>query len=180
MSFLDLIIEMMDICTSLFFLHHRETNFHLFFALGLFLSSFVVNTLVMMRPFVGEPVPFNDYFTKGNLRLHLVGIIGGMIWGIGMSFAILAGDAASYAISYGLGQGATMVAAFWGVFIWREFRDAAPGTNKLLALMFALFIIGLGLIVYANDKAKKAATQTASVAQSAALSITAHHANNRY
>jgi glucose uptake protein len=135
-----------------------------FFALGLFLSSFVVNTLVMMKPFVGEPVPFSDYFTKGSFRLHLIGIVGGMIWGVGMSFAILAGDAASYAISYGLGQGATMVAAFWGVFIWREFRDAAPGTNRLLALMFALFIVGLGLIVYANDKAKKSAAQTASIA----------------
>jgi glucose uptake protein len=145
-----------------------------FFAIGLFLSSFVVNTFVMMKPFVGEPVPFGDYFTKGNFRLHLVGIIGGMIWGVGMSFAILAGDAASYAISYGLGQGATMVAAFWGVFIWREFKNAAPGTNRLLALMFALFIVGLGLIVYANDKAKRqAAPQTASITQSTSISTSA-------
>jgi glucose uptake protein len=121
-----------------------------FFAVGLFLSSFVVNTLVMLKPFVGEPVPFSDYFTKGSLRLHLVGIVGGMIWGVGMSFAILAGDAAGYAISYGLGQGATMVAAFWGVFIWKEFQYAREGTGKLLALMFILFIVGLALIVYAN------------------------------
>jgi glucose uptake protein len=121
-----------------------------FFALGLFLSNFVVNTLVMLKPFVGDPVPFSDYFTKGNLRLHLVGIVGGMIWGVGMSFAILAGDAAGYAISYGLGQGATMVAALWGVFVWKEFQNARAGTNGLLALMFALFAVGLGLIVYAN------------------------------
>jgi glucose uptake protein len=73
-----------------------------------------------------------------------------MIWGVGMSFAIIAGDTAGYAISYGLGQGATMVAAFWGVFIWREFREAPQGTNRLLALMFVLFFIGLSLIVYAN------------------------------
>jgi glucose uptake protein len=122
-----------------------------FFALGLFLSSFVINTLVMLKPFVGEPVPLGDYFRKGNLRLHLVGIVGGMIWGVGMSFAILAGDVAGYAISYGLGQGATMVAAFWGVFIWREFQSARPGTNRLLALMFILFIVGLALIVKANS-----------------------------
>ena len=77
---------------------------------------------VMMKPFVGDPVPFSDYFTKGNLRLHLVGILGGMIWGVGMSFAILAGDAAGYAISYGLGQGATMVAALWGCSSGRNFR----------------------------------------------------------
>ncbi len=123
-----------------------------FFALGLFLSSFVFNTLVMIKPFVGTPVPLGDYFTKGNFRLHAVGILGGMIWGVGMSFAILAGDVAGYAISYGLGQGATMVAALWGVFIWREFKDAPPGTNRLLTLMFVLFIIGLAMIIYANVK----------------------------
>jgi glucose uptake protein len=121
-----------------------------FFALGLFLSNFVVNTLVMMKPFVGDPVPLGDYFTKGSARLHTVGIIGGMIWGVGMSFAILAGDRAGYAISYGLGQGATMVAALWGVFVWKEFQNAREGTNGLLALMFALFVVGLALIVYAN------------------------------
>jgi len=121
-----------------------------FFALGLFLSSFVVNTIVMMKPFVGDPVPFSDYFTKGNTRLHLVGILGGVIWGVGMSLAIISGDAAGYAISYGLGQGATMVAALWGVFIWKEFQNAREGTNGLLALMFALFVVGLALIVYAN------------------------------
>jgi glucose uptake protein len=123
-----------------------------FFALGLFLSSFVLNSLVMMKPFVGEPVPFGDYFKKGTPWLHAVGVLGGMIWGVGMSFAIISGDRAGYAISYGLGQGATMVAAFWGVFIWKEFKSAKPGTNKLLALMFALFIVGLGLIVRANMK----------------------------
>jgi len=121
-----------------------------FFALGLFLSNFVFNTIVMARPFVGEPVPVADYFRKGNPRLHLIGVLGGMIWCVGMSFSILAGDRAGYAISYGLGQGATMVAAAWGVFIWREFKAAPPGTNGLLALMFACFIVGLAMIVYAN------------------------------
>lgn len=123
-----------------------------FFALGLFLSSFVFNSLVMIRPFVGDPVPFGDYFKKGSPWLHAVGILGGMIWGVGMSFAILAGDRAGYAISYGLGQGATMIAALWGVFVWREFKNAQAGTNRLLELMFALFVIGLALIVYANAK----------------------------
>ncbi len=120
------------------------------FALGLFLSNFVLNTIVMYKPFVGEPVPLGDYFKKGNPRLHLIGIVGGMIWCVGMSFSILAGDRAGYAISYGLGQGATMVAAAWGVFVWREFRTAPPGTNPLLAAMFACFVAGLAMIVYAN------------------------------
>ena len=69
---------------------------------------------------------------------------------IGMSFAIMAGDTAGYAISYGLGQGATMVAALWGVFIWKEFKEAPHGTGRLLAMMFVFFIVGLGLIIYSH------------------------------
>jgi len=120
------------------------------FALGLFASNFVFNTIVMVKPFAGEPVPLTDYFKKGNPRLHLVGILGGMIWSVGMSFSILAGDSAGYAISYGLGQGATMIAAFWGVFIWKEFKTAPASTNKLLALMFIFFIVGLTLVITAR------------------------------
>ena len=79
-----------------------------------------------------------------------MGILGGAIWAVGFSFNIIAAGSAGYAISYGLGQGATMVAAFWGVFIWKEFKDAPEGTNTLIAAMFALFFIGLGLIIYSR------------------------------
>ncbi len=117
------------------------------FSLGLLLSNFIWNSIVMVKPFVGDPVPFGDYFTKGNARLHLIGILGGIIWNVGMSFSIIASGVAGPSISYGLGQGATMVAAFWGVFIWKEFKEAPQGTNKLLALMFAFYLIGLILII---------------------------------
>ena len=117
------------------------------FGVGLLASNFVFNTFIMVRPFAGMPVPFGDYFTKGDLRLHIIGILGGIIWGIGMSFSIIASNSAGFAISYGLGQGATMVGAFWGVFIWKEFKNASAGTGKLLAVMFASFIVGLTLII---------------------------------
>jgi glucose uptake protein len=120
------------------------------FSLGIFTSNFIWNTIVMAKPFVGEPVPYRDYFRKGNPRLHLVGILGGVIWCIGMSFSVIASDAASPAISYGLGQGATLVAAFWGVCIWKEFKGAPAGTGKLLNLMFASYLIGLALLVIAK------------------------------
>ena len=120
------------------------------FSLGLLLSNFLWNTAVMARPFVGDPVPIGDYFIKGTTRLHLVGILGGMIWNLGMSLSIIASGVAGFAISYGLGQGATLVAALWGVFIWKEFQGAPAGTNRLLALMFAAFIVGLALIVAAR------------------------------
>ena len=120
------------------------------FSVGLLVSNFIWNTIVMAKPFVGKPVPFNDYFTKGNTKLHIIGILGGMIWSLGMSFSIIASGAAGFAIAYGLGQGATMVAAFWGVFIWKEFKEAPKGTNNLLTMMFIFFLVGLALIIYAR------------------------------
>ena len=119
------------------------------FAVGVFLSNFVWNTLAMKKPFVGGPVSFASYF-RGDFRTHLTGILGGVIWGIGMSLNLIASGPAGFAISYGLGQGATMVAAFWGVFIWKEFAGATPGTTKLLTAMFISFIGGLALIVLAR------------------------------
>ena len=120
------------------------------FSVGLLLSNFVWNSIVMVKPFVGAPVPFGDYFRKGNLKLHMIGILGGVIWSLGMSFSIVASGVAGFAISYGLGQGATMIAAFWGIFIWKEFKEAPTGTSKLLALMFVSYAIGLVLIIIAR------------------------------
>ncbi len=119
------------------------------FAIGVFLSNFLWNTLMMKRPLVGAPVAFSDYF-KAALGTHVTGLLGGVIWGVGMSLSLIASGRAGFAISYGLGQGATMVAAFWGVFIWKEFRAAPAGTSRLLAAMFACFLLGLALIVLAR------------------------------
>lgn len=116
------------------------------FAIGLLLSNFLWNTLFMYKPLAGERATYSDYFTKGNTRLHLIGILGGAIWSIGMTFNIIAAEQAGFAISYGLGQGATLIAALWGVFIWKEFKGA-KGVNGLLTAMFLLFVVGLSLII---------------------------------
>jgi len=119
------------------------------FACGIFVSNFVFNTLVMKRPFEGVPVSYKEYF-RGGFNIHLVGILGGLIWGLGNAFNLIAAGKAGAAISYGLGQGATLVSAFWGVFIWKEFKDAPKGTNMYLYLMFLLFLIGIGVIIAAG------------------------------
>lgn len=100
----------------------------------------------MKRPFVGSPVSYKEYFA-GNFKTHLVGIFGGLVWGLGTAFSYIAAGKAGAAISYALGQGAPMIAAFWGVFIWKEFAGSSKSVNRLLALMFVLFIAGLSLIV---------------------------------
>ncbi|MBQ4126490.1 MAG: multidrug DMT transporter permease [Alistipes sp.] len=116
------------------------------FSIGVLISNFVFNTFVMRRPFVGEPVSYSEYF-KGSISTHLVGILGGAIWCLGTAFSYIAAGKAGAAISYALGQGAPMIAAIWGVFIWKEFKGSDSKTNWLLGIMFLFFIVGLGLIV---------------------------------
>jgi glucose uptake protein len=118
-----------------------------FFSVGILISNFLWNSLVMAKPFVGAPVRYSDYFTRGTPRLHVIGIVGGMIWGLGMSLSILANNAAGPALSYGLGQGATLVGALWGVFVWKEFKEAPKGTNGLLGAMFVFYVIGLAVLI---------------------------------
>jgi glucose uptake protein len=116
------------------------------FTLGLFASNFFFNTFVMKKPFVGEPVTYKMYFS-GGFTTHLVGLSGGLIWGVGTLLSYMCAGKAGAAISYALGQGAPMIAAFWGVFIWKEFKGAPKNVVRLLSLMFLLYIAGLGLII---------------------------------
>jgi glucose uptake protein len=119
------------------------------FSCGIFISNFLFNTILMKKPLQGTPTSYSEYF-EGKFSTHLVGILGGLIWGLGNSFNLIAAGKAGPAISYGLGQGATLVAALWGVFIWKEFRGASKATNRLIAAMFFLFVIGIGCIIYAG------------------------------
>jgi glucose uptake protein len=135
---------------------HPQTGFltpytaTVLFSLGVLLSNLIFNTVLMKRPFEGKPVSYIQYF-KGGIKEHVTGILGGMIWCVGMSLSIIAAGKAGFPISYGLGQGATLVAALWGVFIWKEFKGS-NGTSGLLTAMFLLFVVGIGLIIYAGSR----------------------------
>jgi len=118
------------------------------FSVGILISNFFFNTILMKKPFEGNPVTYAQYY-KGSIKEHFTGILGGMIWCVGMTFSIIAAGKAGFAISYGLGQGATLVAALWGVFIWKEFKGS-KGTTGLLTSMFLLFFIGIGMLIYAG------------------------------
>jgi len=120
------------------------------FSIGIFLSNFIFNSFFMYKPINGTRTTYRDYFKQGSPKLHLIGIAGGVIWCIGMLFNMIASGEAGFAISYGLGQGATMVAAIWGVFIWKEFKNAPKKINPLIFLMFFFFISGIALIILAK------------------------------
>ena len=88
-----------------------------------------------------------EKYFAGKASTHLVGILGGCIWGLGTALSYIAAGKAGAAISYALGQGAPMIAALWGVFIWKEFTGSSKSTDRLLGIMFILFITGLSFIV---------------------------------
>jgi len=120
------------------------------FALGIFFSTFVFNLFFMNLPVEGEPVEILDYF-KGKLKQHLLGIAGGIIWATGTISNFVAASTprevqVGPAISYALGQGATLVSALWGLLVWKEFRGADPRVRVLLVVMLLLFAAGLGLV----------------------------------
>ena len=120
------------------------------FAIGVLVCTIPLNYLFMRHPVMGPPIAIGEYF-KGTDLFHLWGILGGMIWGVGTisnfvaSYVQMVGPATAYA----LGQGATMVSAIWGVFLWREFAEAPVEARRLLALMFLFFIAGLGAVAMA-------------------------------
>lgn len=119
------------------------------FALGIFVSTFIFNLFFMNLPVQGEPVEIPAYF-RGTTKQHLLGLLGGLIWATGTisNFVVASAPDAHLgpAISYGLGQGATLISALWGLLIWKEFRGAVPKVRLYLTLMIALFAIGLTLI----------------------------------
>ena len=119
------------------------------FAVGLLLSNFAWNTFFMYKPVSGEKATYSDYFRKGDAKLHMIGILGGIIWSLGMTLNIIASGQAGFAISYGLGQGATLIAALWGVFVWKEFGKA-EGLKGILTTMFLFYLAGLALIIIAR------------------------------
>jgi glucose uptake protein len=119
------------------------------FMLGMLISNIFVNTAIMRRPVTGQPpVSMHDYFNMP-LRWHVLGFcLGGAVWGLGTVLNFIASGTrlVGPATSFALGDGATMVAAIWGVVVWREFRQATWTVRKLLVYMFLLFIAGLGSI----------------------------------
>lgn len=120
-----------------------------FLTLGALLSCFIWNIYFMKKPLVGEPVDFSGFF-KAPMSGHLLGLLGGVLWGFGMVFNLVAANFTGVAISYAIGQSAPMIAALWGVFVWKEFAGA-PGKAKVyLAGMFAFYCLAIVFVAKAN------------------------------
>jgi glucose uptake protein len=123
-----------------------------FFTLGALLCCFVVNVYFMKKPLVGEPVDFSGYLRQ-RAGDHLLGLFGGFIWGTGMVFNFVAASFVGVAISYAIGQAAPMVAALWGVLVWKEFRGATTTAKGYLVAMFVCYVLALFVIAQAYSAA---------------------------
>ncbi|HWO31148.1 MAG TPA: GRP family sugar transporter [Candidatus Acidoferrum sp.] len=120
-----------------------------FLTLGALLSCTVWNVYFMKKPLVGEPVNFSEFF-RGPISGHLLGMLGGVIWGTGMVFNLVAANFTGVAISYAIGQSAPMVAALWGVLAWKEFEGAGSRAKLYLGLMFVFYCLAILLVAKAN------------------------------
>src|SRR5216684_369597 len=120
-----------------------------FFTLGALLSCFLWNIYFMKKPLVGGPVSFAELF-GGPATGHLLGILGGVIWGVGTVFNLVAANFTGVAISYAIGQSAPMVAALWGVFVWKEFQGANRTAKTYLSFMFLFYLLAILLVARAN------------------------------
>jgi len=121
-----------------------------FFTLGALLSCLIWNVYLMRHPLVGEPVAFSGFFRAG-ARSHMLGLLGGCIWGIGTVFNLVAGNSIGLAIAYAIGQAAPMVAALWGVLVWKEFAGANKQSRAYLALMFVFYVLAILLVARAHN-----------------------------
>jgi glucose uptake protein len=139
------------------FVTHSMTTGHalgpysvaVFLTLGAFLSCFVWNLYFMKHPLVGEPVSFGGFF-RGPASGHLLGLLGGFIWGTGTVFNLVAASFTGVAISYAIGQSAPMVAALWGILAWKEFEGSGARAKAYLALMFVFYGLAILLVARAN------------------------------
>ncbi len=120
-----------------------------FLTLGALLSCSIWNVYFMKKPLVGEPVNFSDLF-RGPTSGHILGLLGGVIWGTGMVFNLVAASFTGVAISYAIGQSAPMVAALWGVLAWKEFKGAGSKAYTYLFLMFVFYCLAIALVARAN------------------------------
>jgi glucose uptake protein len=122
-----------------------------YFAIGVLFSTVPANILLMFKPLDGKPPVDGADYWRAPFGWHAAGVLGGAIWCVGAVANFVASGAhlVGPAVSYSIGQGATMVSACWGIFVWREFAGAPRAAHMLLVLMFVFFILGLGAVALA-------------------------------
>lgn len=118
------------------------------FAAAVFFSTVVYNLFFMNLPVQGAALSFSQY-TIGMPKDHLVGVIGGGVWFCGFVIALVVARAEGSAevgpaLRFCLAQGAILVGAAWGLYIWQEFKGAESSIKLYLGVMLVLLVLGIG------------------------------------
>lgn len=112
------------------------------FMLGACLTTAIAMPILVRRPFVGEPGELGGYL-KGPAMAHVLGLLAGVVWCVGTVFNYVSAGMVGVAISVGIGSGAPMVGALWGVFVWREFAQGSRMSKNLIAAAMVLYTVGV-------------------------------------
>ena len=121
-----------------------------FFALAVLVTTFALCPIAMKHSVEGKST-VKEYFSNGDTKTHLIGMLGGFIWMSGMVISFMtAGAEVNKAVSYALSNASPLVAMIWGVLIWKEFKAAPKGTNKFVYAMFFCFLAALVIIAASN------------------------------
>jgi glucose uptake protein len=126
----------------------------LYFCLGILVSTLVFSVVFFNIALEGGSLTLRSYLA-GQLRQHLLGIVGGAIWAAGALTAFLAKirvpEAGRLQAFVGaLPLASALLAALWGILIWREFASAPKRARGSVMGTAALLAVSLLLITWAS------------------------------
>jgi len=112
------------------------------FTAGALAGTFVAIPVLLRRPLIGDAARMGGYL-QGRASWHVLGLLAGAVWCSGTVFNFVAAGMVGIAISVGIGGGAPMVGALWGIFLWREFAAGSRSAKALIAAALLLYVAGL-------------------------------------
>lgn len=117
-------------------------NVSICFTLGALLAALIAMPILLAKPLVGSVGSVSGYL-QGKPIWHLAGLIAGVVWCIGTVANFVSARVVGVAVSWGIGNGAPMVGALWGIFLWKEFKNGSSRAKGLIALSMALYVAGV-------------------------------------
>jgi glucose uptake protein len=132
-----------------------------FFGVGVLTTTLAVGMFLLNLSMQGEELSIAAYF-KSTRRQHMLGWLGGAMWCTGAvaSFVAIYANTAPGANGglpagaapvgpvpiYALAQSATLLAAIWGMLVWKEGKDGDFRVKAMMALTLVLFAGGVAMI----------------------------------
>ena len=115
---------------------------------GAFVATAVAMPLLIRHPLIGEAGTLREYF-DGRTSSHVLGLLAGAVWCSGTVFNFISAGMVGLAISVGIGSGAPMVGALWGVFVWGEFAQGSASSKAYIAAALLLYAAGVAAMAIA-------------------------------